>query len=267
MGQRRMMSLDIIDTDAFLDMPASSQLLYFHLNARADDDGFVANPKKVVRMLSAGTDDFKMLLAKKFLIAFEDGVCVIKHWRINNFIRKDIYKETKYLDLKSVLFIRPNGAYTQTDDGRSVAIPKGHFKLEDVNDSLTSRTLRLGKVSKGKVRLDKDKTAPRKRVATPSKENDNEPMDLELFLKWCRESKQRHINLIAEYADERQIKYTTKGQWRSFIKRNVRPAKQLAPYNDEQINKAMTALSKEKKENGGYISKWTLETLIKFLDE
>src|SRR3990167_7997933 len=84
----------------FFGKPVSSQLLYFHLNMRADDDGFVANPKKIVRMLNAGTDDLKVLIGKKFIIAFEDGVCVIKHWRINNFIRKDIYKETKYLDLK-----------------------------------------------------------------------------------------------------------------------------------------------------------------------
>src|SRR3990167_3074462 len=152
MSQRRMTSLEVIDTDAFLDMPVSSQLLYFHLNMRADDDGFVANPKKIVRMLNAGTDDLKVLIGKKFIIAFEDGVCVIKHWRINNFIRKDIYKETKYLDLKRTLFIRPNGAYTQTNDGRSVAIPKGYFSLESVNDSSTTRQPRLGKVSIGKDR-------------------------------------------------------------------------------------------------------------------
>ena len=146
MTQRRMISLDVIDTDAFLDMPASSQLLYFHLNARADDDGFVSNPKKIIRMLNAGSDDFKMLIAKKFIISFEDGVCVVKHWRINNFIRKDIYKETKYLDLKSTLFIRPNGAYTLNPNGQAVALPKGHFNIEDVNESLTKRQLRLGKV-------------------------------------------------------------------------------------------------------------------------
>lgn len=157
-----MTSLEVIDTDAFLDMPVSSQLLYFHLNARADDDGFVANPKKIARMLNAGSDDMKVLIGKKFLIAFEDGVCIIKHWRINNFIRKDIYKETKYLDLKSTLFIRANGAYTQTDDRRSVALPKGHFQLEDVNDTLTERQLRIGKVRIGKVRLDKDSKVEKK---------------------------------------------------------------------------------------------------------
>lgn len=145
MAQRRMTSLEVIDTDAFLDMPMSSQLLYFHLNARADDDGFVANPKKILRTLGGSSDDYKVLVAKKFLIEFEDGVCVIKHWRINNFIRKDIYKETKYLDLKRSLFIRSNGAYTLNDDGQAIPVPNGHYKLEDVDSTLTQRQLRIGK--------------------------------------------------------------------------------------------------------------------------
>src|SRR3990167_3470431 len=151
MAQRRMTSLEVIDTDAFLDMPATSQLLYFHLNARADDDGFVASPQKIARTLNAAADDLKVLAAKKFIIEFKDGICVIKHWRVNNFIRKDIYKETNYLDLKDTLFIRGNGAYTQSDDGRAIPVPKGHYKLEDVNDTLTQRQLRIGKGSKGKI--------------------------------------------------------------------------------------------------------------------
>lgn len=140
-----MTSLEVIDTDAFLDMPVSCQNLYFHLNARADDDGFVASPKKVVRALSASSDDLKVLIAKKFLIEFADGVCVIKHWRVNNFIRKDIYRETQYLNLKQTLFIRPNGAYTTSDDERAIPVPKGHFKLEAIESTLTSRQLSIGK--------------------------------------------------------------------------------------------------------------------------
>ena len=159
MAQRRMTSLAVIDTDAFLDMPQSSQLLYFHLNARADDDGFVSSPKKIMRDIGSQGDDLKLLTAKKFIIAFEDGICVIKHWRINNYIRKDIYKESNYLDLKRTLFIKPNGAYTLTDDGRSMAVPSGHFQLEDVkinnvHVTSTSRTLRLGKDRLGKDRLE-----------------------------------------------------------------------------------------------------------------
>jgi len=166
MAQRRMTSLEVIGTDAFADMPQSSQLLYFHLNARADDDGFVSNPKSIMRNCGSQGDDLKLLQAKKFVIAFEDGVCVIKHWRINNFIRKDIYKETKYLDLKGSLFIRPNGAYTQTNDERAMPVPSGHYNLEDVDVTLTSRQPRLGKVSIGKDRLDKVREG---KVTTPQK--------------------------------------------------------------------------------------------------
>lgn len=91
-----MFSPDIVDSDAFLDMPTSSQLLYFHLGMRADDDGFV-NPKKIMRMVGANGDDLKVLLTKRFLLPFESGVVVIKHWLIHNLIRKDRYKETMYV--------------------------------------------------------------------------------------------------------------------------------------------------------------------------
>ena len=102
-----MFSLKIVDTDAFLDMPQSSQLLYFQLAMRADDDGFVANPKKIMRMIGSQDDDIKVLITKKFIIPFESGVCVIKHWLIHNLIRLDRYTETQYTREKSQLIIDP----------------------------------------------------------------------------------------------------------------------------------------------------------------
>jgi hypothetical protein len=97
MAQRRMFSLKVVDTDAFMDMPSSSQLLYFHLAMRGDDDGFVANPKKILRMIGANEDDYKVLIAKKFVIQFDSGVCVIKHWRIHNYLQNDRYSSTQYV--------------------------------------------------------------------------------------------------------------------------------------------------------------------------
>ena len=94
MAERRMFAKTIIDSDEFLDMPLSAQALYFHLSMRADDDGFVNNPKKIQRMIGASDDDYKILIAKSFVLRFESGVIVIKHWRINNYIQKDRYKET-----------------------------------------------------------------------------------------------------------------------------------------------------------------------------
>ena len=112
MAERRMFAKTIVDSDAFLDMPLSSQTLYFHLSMRADDDGFINNPKKIQRMIGCGDDDLKILIAKNFLIPFESGVCVIKHWRIHNYLQKDRYKETMYIEEKSQLDIKKNKAYT-----------------------------------------------------------------------------------------------------------------------------------------------------------
>lgn len=119
MAERRMFAKTIADSDAFLEMPATSQMLYFHLSMRADDDGFINNPKRIMRMIGASEDDMKILLAKAFVISFETGVVVIKHWRINNYLRNDRYKPTVYEDEMSQLSVKGNGAYT-------LGIPNGY---------------------------------------------------------------------------------------------------------------------------------------------
>lgn len=112
MAERRMFTQKITESDAFLDMPLSSQALYFHLCMNADDDGFVKNPKRISRMMGACDDDMRLLVAKSFVITYDTGVIVIKHWRMHNLLRKDRYKETEYTDEKSMLNIKKNGAYT-----------------------------------------------------------------------------------------------------------------------------------------------------------
>ena len=112
MAERRMFAKTIIDSDAFLDMPQSSQLLYFHLAMRADDDGFINNPKSIMRNVKCNEDDLKLLAVKKFIIPFESGIVVIKHWKIHNYIRRDRYKETKYKGELSMLNLDENNAYT-----------------------------------------------------------------------------------------------------------------------------------------------------------
>lgn len=138
-----MFTKQIVDSDAFLDMPLSSQCLYFHLNMRADDDGFVNNPRKIQRMVGASDDDLKLLLAKRFILGFESGVIVIKHWRMHNLLRKDRYNPTQYQEEKSTLQLKPNGAYT--DHGNQLATtwqPTGNQLATE--DSI------------GKVSIDKD---------------------------------------------------------------------------------------------------------------
>lgn len=115
MAERRMFAKTIVTSDAFLDMPPTARSLYMLLCVMADDDGFVNAPRSIMRMSGATEDDMKLLIAKRFVLIFESGVVVIKHWRIHNLIQKDRYKETKYLEEKSLLALDENNAYTEAD--------------------------------------------------------------------------------------------------------------------------------------------------------
>lgn len=114
MAQKRMFTMKIVDSDAFLDMPATTQCLYFHLNMRADDDGFIGNPKRIMKITGASEDDLRLLIAKRFVLTFEDGVIVIKHWRMHNTLSRDRYVETSYTDEKKMLLLKDNGSYSLT---------------------------------------------------------------------------------------------------------------------------------------------------------
>ena len=135
MAERRMFAKQIIDSDAFIDMPLSTQALYFHLSMRADDDGFINNPKKIIRMIGASEDDYKVLCLKRFIIPFDSGIVVIKHWKIHNYIQKDRYKPTVYTEEKATLTAKDNGVYT-----------------ECIQDGYTGK-VRLGEVRQGEVRV------------------------------------------------------------------------------------------------------------------
>lgn len=113
MAERRMFAKVIIDSDAFLDMPLSAQALYFHLSMRADDEGFVGNPKKIQRMIGASDDDCKLLVMKRFILVFDSGIIVIKHWKIHNYIQADRFKPTTYVEEKSTLMLDQKKAYTE----------------------------------------------------------------------------------------------------------------------------------------------------------
>ena len=112
MARRRMISLDVIDTDLFIDMPVTSRLLYYELCIRADDDGFVGSPKKIQSIVKCSDDDFKVLITKNFIIPFENGVIVIRDWKVHNYIPKDRYKPTIYQKEMKLLNIDCNGSYS-----------------------------------------------------------------------------------------------------------------------------------------------------------
>lgn len=116
MAQKRMFSLTVTDTDAFLDMPTSTQALYFHLGMHGDDDGFVGSPKKIMRAAGCNADDLRMLSTKGFIIPFDSGVIVIRDWRINNDLKNDRYHETIYQAEKSTLAVDSSKRYMPTSN-------------------------------------------------------------------------------------------------------------------------------------------------------
>lgn len=135
MAEKRMFSNKVIGSDAFLEMPDSTQNLYFHLSMYADDDGFVDKPKSIMRMTGKKEDDLKLLIVKSFIIPFESGIIVIKHWRLNNYLRSDRYKETQYLQEKKELVINQNGEY---ELGIPVGIPVVNTDILLSNTNLNS---------------------------------------------------------------------------------------------------------------------------------
>ena len=161
MAERRMFAKTIIDSDAFLDMPVTARLLYYDLGMRADDDGFVNSPKKTMRITGASSDDMNILIMRKFIIPFDSGVVVIKHWRIHNYIRKDTYVETKYKDEKEQLTLDENNAYTT----KKMQL----LQLRDEYVDEPSTQVRLGKDRLGKDRIEKnigDANAPHAQAET-----------------------------------------------------------------------------------------------------
>ena len=137
MAERRMMSKKIIHSDSFLDMPTTSQNLYFHLLLEADDEGFVNSPKRIQRTIGASDGDAQMLIAKKFILSFESGVIVIKHWRIHNYIQNDRFKKSAHIEERSKLVIKDNNSYTFDD-----------VSILDTNCTPRLGEDRLGEISK-----------------------------------------------------------------------------------------------------------------------
>ena len=136
-----MFTKKITESDAFLDMPSSTQMLYFHFSMNADDDGFVNNPKKIQKMCGASDDDFKLLIVKSFIILFDSGIIVIKHWKMHNYIQADRYRPTDYVEEKSMLGIKSNKAYT---------LDVSKMDTECIQNGY------IGKDSIGKVSIDKN---------------------------------------------------------------------------------------------------------------
>lgn len=216
MAERRMFAKTIIDSDAFLDMPASARLLYYDLSMRADDDGFINSPKKIIRMTGASEDDIKILITKQFVIPFENGVVVIKHWFIHNYIRKDTYSETQYKEQKSLLTLDENKGYRLIDtvrgrpvDGSSTQVRIGKVSIVNTSSSTDSKDTIVETTTS--------------KVTTPNKNDDEEktifdlveqafgrplsPVEFEEISKWADTDLTRHAIRIAELNRATRISY------------------------------------------------------------
>lgn len=154
MGKRRMFSKDIVRSDAFLELPISSQALYFQLGMDTDDRGYIPNARSLVRMLGANQGDLEPLVAKGFILVRGDSLLLQKHFRINNYIQRDRFKETTYINDLKQLFIEENGAYT-TDKNKGVLMNCTKKDTECIQDGYDLYTKCIPKVSKEKISKEK----------------------------------------------------------------------------------------------------------------
>lgn len=144
--------MKIVDSDDFVEMPLSTQALYFHLGMRADDDGFINNPRRIARDVGASGDDLKLLIAKRFILAFDNGVIVIKHWMIHNNLRKDRLKPPHYPELAARIYIKGNDGYTDNPEADGVNLLEYRVSVKCLSSDGQTSSECLHKVSKGKVR-------------------------------------------------------------------------------------------------------------------
>lgn len=185
-----MFAKSVIDCDLFIDMPQSARLLYYDLSMRADDDGFIT-PQKIIRMTGASKDDLSILIAKKFVIPFDSGVVVIRHWRINNYLQSDRYKETSYVDEKSQLIVDR----------------KKEYELAD--------TKCIQDVSTGKDRLGKDRLDYSQKENTKEKVEDVEPREVSTSKRFSKPT----LEEAQAYADEKGYRFSVE-QWFAYYESN-----------------------------------------------
>lgn len=229
----------IIDSDAFLDMPLSTQSLYFHLSMRADDEGFINNPKRIQRMIGASDDDCKLLIAKGFILVFETGVIVIKHWKIHNYIQKDRFKPTICSEEKKEIVTEADGTYTQCT--------RNGYALDT--------QVRIGKVSIGKVNSieppkgvekippDMEESKPLKRFTAPT---------LEEVKEYCAERKngvdaERFVNYYT--ANGWKVGKNPMKDWKAAVRtweRNTEKPKDCSFDLDDFFNAAVERSKQEK---------------------
>lgn len=195
MAERRMFAKSIVLSDAFLDMPMSARCLYFTLGMLADDDGFVGNPKSIMRQCGASKDDMNILLSKRYVLGFESGVMVIKHWRMNNYLQNDRHKPTTYLEELDTLELDSKGAYTEKTGMYTECIQTVYTGKDSIDKDS------IGKVSKGKDNKEpKHKYGEYQHVMLTDKERDK------LMDEYGEAETSSAIKYLDEYIEEKGYK-------------------------------------------------------------
>ena len=199
-----MFSKDITEHDSFLEMPLSTQSLYFHLGMQADDDGFVS-PNRIMRMIGAQVDDLKILITKKFILAFADGVVVIKHWKLNNYLRVDRYRCTKHKENMALIKEKSNGSYSWYTTG-----------IPDVIPVVDAGKVRIGKVSTTETSSEELKVNPQEGM-TWNKNHEEDFVDLDgdgSTLKAKKKDTRKYPNAPAVRKVFQEVLGKNPGTWR-----------------------------------------------------
>jgi hypothetical protein len=211
MAERRMLAKSIVLSDAFLDMPMSARCLYFTLAMVGDDDGFVNSPKSIMRQIGATVDDLKILMAKQYVIMFDSGVLVIKHWRIHNCIRKDRYKETTCKDEKDQIVLNDNNVYELQEN--NPGIPNGNQMETQV---------RLGEVSIGKDRVGKDNDIPTVAAVTAYVQSKNYRIDPNKFYNYYSEREfPKNWKEVADKWEQTEFRRKSKSKAQPTLERTI----------------------------------------------
>ena len=224
MARKRMFSLLVVDTDEFLDMPSSTQSLYYHLGMRADDDGFVSSPKKIVKLVNCSNDDLKLLIAKGFIIPFDSGIIAIRHWKLNNDLKKDRYTPTIYLNEKSTLRVNKNKVYSI--DG----------------NNLETKWIQNGNKLDTQYSIDKNSKDKNSKEYIVQKQEENQE---EKQVKKEKKPKETHNSIIENYTINDDLREALKG----FVEMR------------KEIKKPIT--TKGLKIALGKLDKWALDDLTK----
>lgn len=228
MADKRCFCMSIVDSDAFMEMPLSTQCFYFHLGMRADDYGFVNNPRRIAKLVGASDDDFKLLVSKRFLLLFDNGVVVIKHWLMHNNIRKERLKVPQYPDIANILFVKESKSYTDIprEGLLSLADMLASKQLSDQcqpNDTpLSDQCQHKRKEEKGKEMKRKEMKRNEMKIEEENKEESFSPETVEKLktalsyqLSFLKISDAQLAELEQQIPFERMERYMTKlSQWK-----------------------------------------------------